>query len=385
MADTFLNAQELNALEQALKDATSEEASRDINIDWSKLHAAAITFLTNYENLQRAQNHAQLKNIQTLINSPETTNYVAMRRQSQDAYYTKAKYLLAFEFDRVLNVFLGGLPKEAVYVFEDKKTGNISTYKMSMTELAKHANASGRLFIGINKLKRATSKKSSLQREERQSVEMGDGLNTEHVLKAQAAYKGVTARLNRYFEKKRESLSGDAANKMQKQSGILMWKLSKDWTLARVLNQGDLKEAYAAVLLAKHATQEDKIQHSPVGKPDYYSHELISTFYNSYVTGVTNQAAITGEDIIGDTSQYGVKSIGANLPGLNQYLDTANWIKSQSSITTPTELRSWLDENFQEGAVRNQIIPIAEYMAEQSASDLISDMERQVISTMMHL
>ena len=385
MADTFLNAQELSALEQALKDATSEEASRDINIDWSKLHAAAITFLTNYENLQRAQNHAQLKNIQTLINSPETTNYVAMRRQSQDAYYTKAKYLLAFEFDRVLNVFLGGLPKEAVYVFEDKKTGNISTYKMSMTELAKHANASGRLFIGINKLKRATSKKSSLQREERQSVEMGDGLNTEHVLKAQAAYKGVTARLNRYFEKKRESLSGDAASKMQRQSGILMWKLSKDWTLARVLNQGDLKEAYAAALLAKHATQEDKIQRSPVGKPDYYSHELISTFYNSYVTGVTNQAAITGEDIIGDTSQYGVKSIGANLPGLNQYLDTANWIKSQNSITTPTELRSWLDENFQEGAVRNQIIPMAEYMAEQSASDLISDMERQVISTMMHL
>lgn len=385
MADTFLNSQELDALEQALKDATSEEASRDINIDWSKLHAAAIAFLTNYENLQRAQNHAQLKNIQTLINNPETTNYVAMRRQSQDAYYTKAKYLLAFEFDRVLNVFLGGLPKEAVYVFEDKKTGNISTYKMSMTELAKHANASGRLFIGINKLKRATSKKSSLQREERQSVEMGDGLNTEHVLKAQAAYKGVTARLNRYFEKKRESLSGDAASKMQRQSGILMWKLSKDWTLARVLNQGDLKEAYAAALLAKHATQEDKIQRSPVGKPDYYSHELISTFYNSYVTGVTNQAAITGEDIIGDTSQYGVKSIGANLPGLNQYLDTANWIKSQNSITTPTELRSWLDENFQEGAVRNQIIPMAEYMAEQSASDLISDMERQVISTMMHL
>lgn len=385
MADTFLNAQELSALEQALKDATSEEASRDINIDWSKLHAAAITFLTNYENLRRAQNHAQLKNIQTLINSPETTNYVAMRRQSQDAYYTKAKYLLAFEFDRVLNVFLGGLPKEAVYVFEDKKTGNISTYKMSMTELAKHANASGRLFIGINKLKRATSKKSSLQREERQSVEMGDGLNTEHVLKAQAAYKGVTARLNRYFEKKRESLSGDAASKMQRQSGILMWKLSKDWTLARVLNQGDLKEAYAAALLAKHATQEDKIQRSPVGKPDYYSHELISTFYNSYVTGVTNQAAITGEDIIGDTNQYGVKSIGANLPGLNQYLDTANWIKSQNSITTPTELRSWLDENFQEGAVRNQIIPMAEYVAEQSASDLISDMERQVISTMMHL
>lgn len=384
MADTFLNPAELDALEQALKDASSEEASRDINIDWSKLHAAATTFLTNFENLQRAQDHAQLKNIQSLINNPESTNYVAMRRQSQDAYYTKAKYLLAFEFDRVLNIFLGGLPKEAVYVFEDKTNGNVSTYRMSMTELAKHANAAGRLFIGITKLKQTTSKKSGLNREERKSVEMGDGLSVEHVLKAQAAYKGVTARLNRYFEKKKEGMSSDDASKMQRQSGILMWKLSKDWTLARVLNQGDLKEAYAAALLAKHATQADKIQNSPVGKPDYYSHELISTFYNSYVTGVTNQAAITGEDIIGATSQYGVKSIGANLPSLNQYLDTAKWIQAQSSITTPAELRSWIDDNFKEGAVRNQIIPMVEYMAEQSASNLISDMERQVIRNILH-
>ena len=306
MADSYLNPNEVEALEKALQDATAEEASRDINIDWAKLHAAASTFLINFDNLERAQKHAQLKNIQTLINNPDSSNYVAMRRQSQDAYYVKAKFLLAFEFDRMVNVFLGGLPKEAVYVFEDKKTGNISTYKMSMTELAKHANSSGRLFIGISKLKQTMSKKSGLAREERKSVEQGDGLSVEHVLKAQSAYKGITARLGRFFEKKKEGMSTEDASKMQKQGGILMWKLSKDWTLARVLNQGDLKEAYAAALLAKHQTQQDKIFHSPVGKPDYYSHELISTFYNSYVTGVTNQAAITGEDIIGDSAQYGV-------------------------------------------------------------------------------
>ena len=371
MAEQILTESELKELEQALKDAAIEEGIQAIQVDWQVLKTQAMHFLKQYENLEKAQNMKKLRNIQSLINNPEAANYIKMK-QKHDVFYVKAKYLLAFQFDNAVNKFVQGLPKEAVYVFEDKKTGKVSTYKMSMTELAKHANAAGRLFVGITKLKA----------EERKSIEEDEksGIDEEHIAKARAAYMGVTARLNRYYEKKREGMSAENASKMQQQGGILMWKMGRDWTLARVLNKGDIKEAYAAALLSKHKTQEDKLYNAGIGEPDYYSHELISSFYESYITSVTNQAAIAGEDIIGDEAQYGVKSVGATMPSLNQYLEVAKWVTSRDSIFTVEELKSFIEEKYDEGAARNIIIGTTGNMSKEVIDELLSPLEKQAIS-----
>ena len=371
MAEQILTESELKELEQALKDAATEEGMQAIQVDWQVLKTQAMHFLKQYENLEKAQNMKKLRNLQSLINNPEAANYIKMK-QKHDVFYVKAKYLLAFQFDNAVNKFVQGLPKEAVYVFEDKKTGKVSTYKMSMTELAKHANAAGRLFVGITKLKA----------EERKSIEEDEksGIDEEHIAKARAAYMGVTARLNRYYEKKREGMSAESASKMQQQGGILMWKMGRDWTLARVLNKGDIKEAYAAALLSKHKTQEDKLYNAGIGEPDYYSHELISSFYESYITSVTNQAAIAGEDIIGDEAQYGVKSVGATMPSLNQYLEVAKWVTSRDSVFTVEELKSFIEEKYDEGAARNIIIGTTGNMSKEVIDELLSPLEKQAIS-----
>lgn len=371
MAEQILTESELKELEQALKDAATEEGMQAIQVDWQVLKTQAMHFLKQYENLEKAQNMKKLRNLQSLINNPEAANYIRMK-QKHDVFYVKAKYLLAFQFDSAVNKFVQGLPKEAVYVFEDKKTGKVSTYKMSMTELAKHANAAGRLFVGITKLKA----------EERKSIEEDEksGIDKEHIAKARAAYMGVTARLNRYYEKKREGMSAESASKMQQQGGILMWKMGRDWTLARVLNKGDIKEAYAAALLSKHKTQEDKLYSAGIGEPDYYSHELISSFYESYITSVTNQAAIAGEDIIGDEAQYGVKSVGATMPSLNQYLEVAKWVASRDSVFTVEELKSFIEEKYDEGAARNIIIGTTGNMSKEVVDELLSPLEKQAIS-----
>ena len=371
MAEQILTESELKELEQALKDAATEEGMQAIQVDWQVLKTQAMHFLKQYENLEKAQSMKKLRNLQSLINNPEAANYIRMK-QKHDVFYVKAKYLLAFQFDSAVNKFVQGLPKEAVYVFEDKKTGKVSTYKMSMTELAKHANAAGRLFVGITKLKA----------EERKSIEEDEksGIDEEHIAKARAAYMGVTARLNRYYEKKKEGMSAESASKMQQQGGILMWKMGRDWTLARVLNKGDIKEAYAAALLSKHKTQEDKLYSAGIGEPDYYSHELISSFYESYITSVTNQAAIAGEDIIGDEAQYGVKSVGATMPSLNQYLEVAKWVASRDSVFTVEELKSFIEEKYDEGAARNIIIGTTGNMSKEVINELLSPLEKQAIS-----
>ena len=376
MAEQILTEGEIKELERALKDAATEEGMEAIAVDWQVLKNQAMHFLRQYENLEKAQNMKKLKNIQSLINNPESATYIKMK-QKNDVFYVKAKYLLAFQFDNAVNKFVQGLPKEAVYVFEDKKTGKVSTYKMSMTELAKHANAAGRLFVGITKLKA----------EERKSIEEDEksGISDEHIAKSRAAYMGVTARLNRYYEKKKEGMSAESASKMQQQGGILMWKMGRDWTLARVLNKGDIKEAYAAALLSKHKTQEDKLYNSSIGEPDYYSHELISNFYESYITGVTNQAAIAGEDIVGDDAQYGVKSVGARMPSLNQYLEVAKWVASKESVFTVEELKAFIDEKYDEGAARNIIIGTTGNMAEATMDELLTPLEKMTISKSLGL
>ena len=159
-----------------------------------------------------------------------------------------------------------------------------------------------------------------------------------------------------------------------------MWKMGRDWTLARVLNKGDIKEAYAAALLSKHKTQEDKLYSAGIGEPDYYSHELISSFYESYITSVTNQAAIAGEDIIGDEAQYGVKSVGATMPSLNQYLEVAKWVASRDSVFTVEELKSFIEEKYDEGAARNIIIGTTGNMSKEVVDELLSPLEKQAIS-----
>ena len=59
---------------------------------------------------------------------------------------------------------------------------------------------------------------------------------------AAAAYRGVEARLDRFYEKYGTG---------QRQGGLLMWKLNGEWILARITNLGDVKEAYQRALMLR--------------------------------------------------------------------------------------------------------------------------------------
>lgn len=382
MADTYLNPGELKELERALIEASAQDEAEIISVDWQMLQMKAINFLHNFKNLEHAQEHAQLNNLKQLINNPESAGYIAMRGSIQ-AYYQKAKYLLAFEFDNYVNNFLGGLPKEAIYVIEDEKNGGVSTFKMPMSELAKHSDKDGRVNIAMSKLKQLFAVKKGLKAEERKSIEEGDDIDPTHVLKAQSAYKAVRARLDRYYEKRKENAaSAEERSKMQKQGGILLWKLSHKWTMARVLNFGDVKEAYTAALLTKHNSPEDKLSRVDIGKPEYYSHALVATFFNYYLHNVDSQAAILGEDVMTENAQYGVKSKKAPLPSLNQYLETAKWVASHSGPFTAEDLQSFLEHTYNNSSVRNNIIGTLENIADKTVSQFLTEEEAAIVSSL---
>lgn len=236
---------------------------------------------------------------------------------------------------------------------------------MNMSELAKRADKHGRLRLSLSNLKSG----------DRKSLETESEIPLEHVAQARAAYLGTIYRLSQYFEQR-----GENSRKTQRSNGILMWKLGKQWVFARVLNKGDVKEAYAAALLSKHKTINDKLYNIEQGEPKSYSHELISAFYHNYIYNVTNAPAIQEEDIVGDYKQYGVKSHAASLPGLKQYLDTADWILQTSGAFTKDDLKNFFNEHFSKAAHRNNVIAITENLYDTMSKDIgLTEIEKNTV------
>ena len=339
-----------------LKQATSEEYDMITKGDWYGLKIQAANFIQAYNSLLLQETQLDQKYLKSIINNPENIAHIKNLRGSQKAFIIRSKYLLAFNFDRYLTNFLGELPKEAIYVFED--SSGVSSYKMSLIELAKRATSEGRLKVSKNQLTKDNRK--SLE-----ELEKDEELPNEHIIKAQAAYAAVNARLGRYYEKMGQS--GAAA-----QGGLLMWKMNHSWTIARVNNKGDLKEAYVAALMAKHQSKLDKLMSVAPGAPAFYSDEIVATFFNNYVYNVTNKAAISGEDIITSSGQYSIKSAGAEMPSLRQYISVAEWIISQERLFSPEEVKNYINQEFSADTHRNIIIDKIDNVGNKTLDEILN-------------
>ena len=142
-----------------------------------------------------------------------------------------------------------------------------------------------------------------------------------------------------------------------------MWKEQREWIVARVLNKGDLREAYAAALLLKHQSNLDKLCGINRGVPDFYSHELVKVFFNNHISKVSNAAAIQEEDII-----MADKSFRAVLPSLNQYYDAAKWIVSNQQAG-----KEELEKELRKGgeAFRNKILGTINQEIDDNTPDIV--------------
>lgn len=345
---------DINRLVKLVKEAT-EVSMQDLQgISWNKLRLQARKFLKAYKDLDRNASFYTKEFLAQIVNNPDNSSYIKGLRGSQSAYLLRTKYLLAFNFDKAVNAFLEELPKEALYIYDNQ--GKLETYSMPMTDLAKFATATGRLNVSRNQL----------TRDGKTAMENAENLfPQEHVMKAQAAYQGTNARLGEYYKKR--GLSGSQA-----QGGLLMWKISREWNVARVTNRGDLKEAYASFLLTEHQSKMDHLVSHQTGSPRYYDDEMIEDFFHQYIYNVTNKPAIVEEDIITSVMQYGVKSAGAEMPSLDQYLKVAEWVSSRSSAFTKEELKTYLNKTFNQDAHRNILIENINSLAKEEIEAVLS-------------
>ena len=337
---------EINFLIKRLKEATIEEEEEKNAVNWNQLKKSARYFLRSYNILETQGEQLNAQMLRSIINLKDSlnVNYLNGLRGKLPAYIIRSKYLLAFKFDKDLTAFLNNAPKSTLYVFEDDN-GNLSTFEMPMSELARRISGQERIKMTINQLT-AENKKSIEQAKEKEK-----GWK-DHVAQASAAYQGTINRLSYYYA---------AVNRTgnEQKGGLLMYKISQEWTVARILNKGDIKEAYASVIMTEH--QKNLSNNDPLcsvnkGAPPEYSEQLIASFHQNYIEKVTNQAAIVAEDIVAGNRQYAVKAENSGTPGLLQYLTVAIWIANQSNTMKRNEVQKYIEEAYPQDAARNIIL-----------------------------
>ena len=345
IAEKLCNENNIEKIETNVAQMTIENVNENINEDIFKLKKAAQKFLNSYKGLEQSHQSFSAQQLKSLLNAKDDNDlsFISYLGGGQETYYTRAKYLLAFEFDEALNEYLGGLPKKGIYVYVDSE-GKPVTYEMSMENLAKYANAKGILLISKKALDRGV-KENNLSILDGQDSK----INKSHLNVAQKAYLGVSNRI-----KNSPIAPPDAPY-------LLMWKEKNDWKVSTLLNKGDLKEAYVAALMEEHQKKcLCSLIGGDVGNNPYYSHKLISTFFNKYIYNVTNMPAIVEEDIISSFygAQYAVKGSTASLPGLEQYLKAASFIIS-SNFKSKKDIDNYLEKQVRNGH-RNHIIKVLE-------------------------
>ena len=328
MNDNFIKDADIELIQKLMIEATAIDFNKTNEVSWTKLQSQAKDFIKAYEILNHKSYLLNNDFLKQIVNNPESATHIQGLRFTREGFIIKSKYLLAFNFDRYLNNYLNKQPKEALFVFEDEQNV-LSTYKMSLINLAKHINAQGVIDISKNQLQ--------IEQTELLENTKTSGIHPKHISQGQAAYKGTIARLGEYYTQ--ANLSGSQA-----QGGLLMWKDSHNWIINTVLNKGDIKEAYASFLLTEHKTTMDYLSKKPQGKAEYYDDTLIATFFNEYINKVTNKPALLEEDIVTKERQYAVKSAAAIAPSLQQYIDAAKLIKNNKKKLSKKDLENLIQE-----------------------------------------
>lgn len=357
-------ADEIEALAEMVKQATTEELSENIGIE--ELRNAANSFLIAYEQLEKTYELQRISQLKSLISNTDdpsgnSTLMMLIKTNNLKAFYTRTKYLLAFSFDETLTRFREQAPRYAAYVYIDPK-GVPHTFKMSLKEMIALLDKRGR--IG-NPKDSFFIRREYATLEEEQLKENANQQNHNKI--AQTAYQGTVNRLNRYYDV--FGLTGSF-----RQGGRLLWLESAGkWAVARVNNGGDLKEAYVAALMVQHQESTDSLCYDDVGVAPYYSHSLIRDFFNNYIYNVTNMAAIREEDVITSNGQYAVKGSKASAPSFNQYLTIAKAILTEN-IFDKESLEEYIEQTWQADVHRN----VVEQIIENTGNDVIDEIAKQL-------
>lgn len=358
---------DLKMVADLVKQATTESLQQEIGIE--ELRVAAQSFLNGYKILEQAHQSQQLSMLKAMIqNSNDESGSVAvsllLKKRNADVVFTRSKFLLAFGFDDALTKFRGQVPKSAVYVYQDPE-GIPHAFNMPLADLTALMNKEGRIGNPTDKFF-LKAEYSTLEQEQLKQLIEGQ----EHVKAAQTAFQGTVNRLNRYYDV--FGLSGS-----YRQGGRLLWlEDARKWTIAKVNNAGDLKEAYVAALMSKHKESGD-LCFDDLGVAPYFSHTLIKDFFNNYIYGVTNMAAIREEDVVTDDAQYAVKGSKASAPRFNQYLTMAEAILTEN-IVDKDSLEAYIKERWPDDIHRNTVEKIVETTTDKTIEEIAKMLKAEV-------
>lgn len=275
-----------------------------------------------------------------LRKDPSAVEGTLIKEENFERGILQQEYQLAFRFEKFLDNWRGKKERVGVYVNINSK-GVPSSYEIPLTELVDYATKSGDFSI---------SQKRLTKNQTRTSLEENNELFSKtRVELARKAYEGVYNRIEQYYTK-----AGITDRKTS--AGILLFKESTgEWTAVKVLNYGDLGEAYITYLFEKRNNVLNGIS---AGNAPYHSHELVKAFYYNYIRGVTNMSAIVQEDVVLKNKELAVKSKNSGLPSFQQYIDTALMIVRDSTHQkslryTKKEFESALKRRFPQDAKRN--------------------------------
>lgn len=138
-------------------------------------------------------------------------------------------------------------------------------------------------------------------------------------------HRQTLARYGRFF---------DVINKgeeiyKQNQGGYLMWKENNIWNLLQLKNSSIIREGTmtAIILEAKGGFDTALSFYKGYNDPTIYGrHKEIGIFAKRFLTNVSNRSAINGDDVSLPDLVAMIKSPGAKLPGIMQYVELADKI-----------------------------------------------------------
>ena len=256
-----------------------------------------------------------------------------------EAITIQQAYTRAFALLHYIDYYLDQYPRKVAYI---TNTGNI--YTAPLIAMADHIDNNYRIIHGSRGMEKMLTQ------------EMKELLSQDHIDKVKAAFNGTVNRLNRFYARAKEQGLFST-----KQSGFLLYKnQSNQWQGQRVLNFGDVKEAYFAAMLDRSKTSQQKFKQLSPGADQFKSHELISYFAQKYLYNVSNASSVGGEDVNSKilSAQYAVKGKGASAPNLQQYITFAESIINKNpKQKLQNMLKTYLrNEQQQNQGLRNLVL-----------------------------
>ena len=266
-------------------------------------------------------------------------------------------YRAAFQFDKALTIFTsqGKIAKEVHFVI-DSNTSNAKTKQIIKIPY-------DQFYLIITKdLKISLPKGLSTLKEEMEKLEKET--KKKKVLKK---LQKMANEIQTEMEKNtKEYTKGDKTWIQIKQNQLFSYTNDKGQKIVHsLLNRGDLNEAYAA---ARYDILQKRISIKSVN---------YEWFFQNYISKIDNTPAVIEEDIERKGVSIAVKSVGAAAPGLKQYMQAAQIVKSQIEKEKKEIKSSKLKEEIKNEVLkgkkispRNKIVEEVDKKIDQLISDL---------------